>query len=97
MKKGNILIICSLVFATGIAQKQTQEKKFSFKVEGTIKNFSGKTVYLTHKLNETEIRDSAKVTNGKFNFNLKNTEPSIYWFTVNGDPNMVMFLQMKLQ
>jgi len=91
MKKGILLSISSLIFGLGFAQKQIPEKKFSFKIEGTIKNFSGKMVYVTHKSNENEIKDSAKVTNGKFTFNLKNTEPSVYWFSINSDPNTAFF------
>ncbi len=91
MKKGIILIIAAVAFGSAFAQKQASEKKFSFKVEGSIRNFTGKTVYVTHKSGETEIKDSAKVSNGKFSFNLKNAEPSVYWFSISSDPNTVYF------
>lgn len=80
-----------LFFGTGFAQKQTPQKKISFRVEGTIQNFQGKIVYITHKANENELRDSAKVTNGKFSFNLKNTEPTLYWLTISNNENAVFF------
>jgi len=91
MKKAIILIISAVTFGAAFAQKPAPEKKFSFKVDGSIRNFTGKTVYVTHKSGANEIKDSAKVTNGKFTFNLKNTEPSLYWLTINSDPNAVYF------
>lgn len=81
----------SACFLQGFAQKQAVEKKFPIKIDGTIKSFSGKTVYLTHKEGDKEVTDSAKVSNGKFVFNLKNSEPSLYWFTLQGEPNAIYF------
>jgi len=91
MKKRIVLIISALVFGQAYAQKPTAEKKISTKLEGSIRHYSGNKVYLTYKANETEIRDSAKVTNGKFTFNLKISEPSLYWLTIANDQNAVFF------
>ena len=91
MKKRIAISVLVFGFVLGFSQKQTSEKKFSFKVEGSIRNYSGKTIYVTHKSGESEIKDSAKVANGKFTFNLKNTEPSLYWLSISGDPTPVFF------
>jgi len=91
MKKAIVLSVFVLICTTGFAQKPVPEKKFSFKVDGTIKNFSGTTMYVIHKENDKEITDSAKVVNGKFTFNLKSSEPNIYWFSIKNDPNTVFF------
>jgi peroxiredoxin len=87
MKKGILFIISAVIFVQGFSQKQSSEKKFSFKIEGTIRNFSGKTIYVHHRWNENEIIDSAKTVNGKFTFNLKSVEPNLYWFTTTRENN----------
>lgn len=94
MKKILILIpILTIGFAN--AQKQAQPKTFPVKIDGTIRNFSGKTIYIHHKWDEKDYTDSAKVVNGKFNFNLKSVDPNMYWFTnsnnINEQPNYVFF------
>jgi len=74
---------------------QKKEKKFSFKVNGTINKFTGKTIYLHHKWDEKDFTDSAKVVDGKFTFNLKSVDPNLYWFTIinniNAQPNAMFF------
>ena len=74
---------------------QKKEKQFSFKINGSIKNFSGKTIYVNHKWDEKDFTDSAKIINGKFSFNLKSVEPNMYWFTtsnnINAQPNVIFF------
>jgi thiol-disulfide isomerase/thioredoxin len=94
MKKLITLSLLLLLLFTG-SFSQKKEKQFSFKVNGTIRNFNGKTVYLHHKWDEKEITDSAKVVNGKFIFNLKSIDPNMYWFSlinnVNAQPNLVFF------
>ncbi len=86
-----LLILSQLV----LAQKSKQEKTFSFKVEGTIRNFTGKTIYLHHKWNDKDYTDSAKVKDGSFVFNLKTPEQNMYWFTktpdINEQPNAIFF------
>lgn len=94
MKKILILIpILTIGFAN--AQKQAQPKTFPVKIDGTIRNFSGKTIYIHHKWDEKDYTDSAKVVNGKFTFNLKSVDPNMYWFTnsnnINEQPNYVFF------
>lgn len=84
-------MISAFVFVQGFGQKQAPEKKFSFKVDGSIKNYSGKTIYITHKSGEKEVIDSAKVSNGKFVFNLKTAEPNIYWLTIPSNSTSVYF------
>ncbi|WP_317898180.1 TlpA disulfide reductase family protein [Aurantibacillus circumpalustris] len=89
MKKGIVFIVLLFVFSSSFSQKQAPEKKFSFKVDGSIRNYSGKVVYVSHKSGETEIKDSARISGEKFSFNLKNTEPTLYWFSIKTDPTLV--------
>lgn len=96
MKKVLLSIVSVLVGLSVFSQKQAPEKKFAFKIEGTIRNFTGKTVYVSHKWNEKEYVDSAKVVGGKFSFNLKSVEPNLYWFTTSREnpqasPNGIYF------
>lgn len=87
MIKQFLVLITTLVFGSAFSQKQNQEKQFSFKIDGVIRNFSGKVIYVHHKWKDKTVTDSAKVNNGKFLFNLKAVEPNMYWFTVNSEPN----------
>ncbi len=93
MMKKLFIIIPFLAFGTVFAQKQP--KAFSVKIDGSIRNFSGKTIYLHHKWDEKNYTDSAKVVNGKFTFNLKSVDPNMYWFTtgsdINQQPNYIFF------
>ena len=77
------------------AQKKTSSKTFPVKIQGVIRNFSGKQIYLHHKWDEVNYTDSAKVLDGKFSFNLKSIDPNMYWFTltnnVNEQPNFIFF------
>lgn len=77
-----LLVSCGLAFS----QKKQEEKKFSFKIEGTIRQYPGKYIYLHHKWDEKDFTDSAKVVNGKFNFSLKSVDPNMYWFTTSANP-----------
>jgi peroxiredoxin len=91
-----ILVVVSTLLTTSVfSQKKIQEKSFPFKIDGSIRNFSGKTIYLHHKWNEITYTDSAKINAGSFLFNLKGVEPSMYWFTltndVNGQPSVPFF------
>lgn len=87
MVKRLLLLVSIFVFCGTYAQKpeKKQEKKFPVKIDGTIRNFTGKTIYVHHKTPESTISDSAKVANGKFMFNLKASEPTMYWFTTTPD------------
>jgi len=50
----------------------------NFSLKGEIKNLtSTKNIYLIRLVNQKEELDSTKVTNGKFEFNIKNASPSI--------------------
>lgn len=85
MKK--IVILFSLISGFVIAQKTNLPKPFSFKIEGTVRNFEGSKIFIHHKWNEVNYTDSAKVLNGKFTITLKSEEPNMYWFTTNSDLN----------
>lgn len=78
-----------------VSRKQIQEKTFSFKIDGTIRKFDGKKIYLHHKWDEKDYTDSAKLVNGKFSLNLKSVDPNMYWFTltndINAQPNYIFF------
>lgn len=91
MKKWNIVLSLLFVFAGAVAQKQSAEKKIPIKIDGVIENYTGKLVYLSHRAGESEARDSAKVVNGKFSFNLKSSEPNLYWINLPDNPTPVFF------
>src|SRR5262249_15996517 len=93
MIKSVLLVISTVVFSPVFSQKEA--KPFTFKVDGSIRNYSGKKVYIHHKIGDKPVTDSAKVNNDQFTFNLKNTEPAMYWFTlstdINAQPNYIFF------
>lgn len=90
-----LILIPFLSFSFAIAQKQSQPKTFPVKIDGTIRNYTGKTIYLHHKWDEKDFTDSAKVINGKFTFNTKSVDPNMFWFTttsnINEQPNYIFF------
>ena len=90
-----LILIPFLSFALANAQKSSQTKTFQIKIDGTVRNFSGKKIYVHHKWDEKDYSDSAKVVNGKFSFNLKSVDPNMYWFTltnnINEQPNFIFF------
>lgn len=92
-----IVIFFLFVFSSNIlfSQKTKQPKPFTFKIEGTVRNFAGKTVYVHHKWDEKDFTDSAIVENGKFNFKLESIDPNMYWFTLTSaiaaQPNVIFF------
>ena len=94
MIKKALTLCLTFLLISSFAQKK--EKEFLFKVNGSIRNYSGKTIYLHHKWNESDITDSAKVIDGKFSFNLKSAEPNMYWFTtfnnINYQPSAIFFI-----
>lgn len=94
MLKKYLILSLTFVSALNYAQKQTA-KPFNFKIEGSVRNFSGKTIYVHHKWDDKDFTDSAKVVNNKFAFNLKSIDPNMYWFTttnnINQQPNAVFF------
>jgi len=87
--------ILFLAFSSFMSFGQKQAKTFSFKIDGTIRNFVGNTIYVHHKWDEKDHTDSAKIINGKFTFNLKSIDPNMYWFTttnnINAQPNFIFF------
>lgn len=91
-KKATLLLF---LLSALVAFPQKDKKPFSFKIDGTIRNHSGKSIYLHHKWDEKDHTDSAKIVNGKFTFNLKSIDPNMYWFTttnnVNAQPNFIFF------
>jgi peroxiredoxin len=93
MIKHALFISAACFVLNSFAQKQ--EKEFVFKIDGTIRNYQNKTIYVHHKKAEQSKTDSAKVVNGKFSFSLKNSEPTMYWFTTTNDanaqPNVIFF------
>lgn len=95
MKKKVLVIVSTLIAGILFSQKQSPEKTFSFKIDGSIRNFSGKTIYVHHKWDDKDFTDSAKVVKGKFIFNLKSVDPNMYWFTtvsdINSQPNYPFF------
>ncbi len=96
MKNPLLVAVVSLFTLVSVAQKAVPEKSFSFKVEGSIRNFKGSKIYLHHKWNEKDYSDSAKVVNGQFSFRLKSPESNMYWFTTESNagaqPNFPFFI-----
>ncbi|MBA3663310.1 MAG: AhpC/TSA family protein [Bacteroidetes bacterium] len=82
-----------LLFLSSFSQQKS--KPFSFKIDGSIRNFTGKKIYVHHKWEEKDYSDSANIVNGKFSFNLKSIDPNMYWFTttnnINAQPNLIFF------
>jgi peroxiredoxin len=95
MIKRALVIVSACLSGIAFSQKQPAEKMFSFKVDGTIRNYTGKTIYVHHKWNDKDYTDSSKVVDGKFSFRLKSAEPNMYWFTTLRDigtqPNCIFF------
>lgn len=90
MKNNVFLLTATLISGLLVAQKPQKpapEKTFPVKIEGTISNHQGKMIYLHHRWDDKDYTDSARVTNGKFSFNLKSVDPNMYWFTTVNDFN----------
>lgn len=83
MIRRTFIIISSCVFSIASAQ----QKSFSVKIDGNIRNNSSKYIYLHHGTGDATQTDSAKISNGKFGFNLKSNEPNLYWFTNTNNPS----------
>lgn len=94
MKK-SLILLSFLALGTAFAQKQIQPKTFTVKIDGTIRNYFGKQIYMHHKWDEKNYTDSTKITNGKFSFSVKSIDPNMYWFTLTNDinqqPNYIFF------
>lgn len=91
------LLFLYLLCSVGLLYPQKkQPKAFSFNVEGEIRRFQGRTIYLHHKWDDKELTDSAQVTDGRFNFRLRSAEPNMYWFTlapgIAAQPNLIFFV-----
>ena len=91
------LLFLYLLCSVGLLYPQKkQPKAFSFNVEGEIRRFQGRTIYLHHKWDDKELTDSAQVTDGRFNFKLRSAEPNMYWFTlapgIAAQPNLIFFV-----
>lgn len=87
MKNPLITAVLALFSISVFAQKSTSQKLLPVKVEGTIRNYNGKKIYLHHKWDNVDYTDSAKVSNGKFSFSLKTPESNMYWFTLKSSPS----------
>lgn len=88
--------LCLLIFSLGsICSFAQKSKPFTFKIDGTVRNYTAEKVYVHHKWDEKDHTDSTKVINGKFSFNLKSIDPNMYWFTttnnINAQPNLIFF------
>lgn len=94
MTKRLLMAAACLILTSSFAQKKA-EKTFSYKIDGTIRNFTGKTVYVHHVRNDQNFTDSAVVKDGKFTFNMKAVEPAMHWLTlsreVGAQPNFFFF------
>lgn len=94
MKKKSTIAVFTFFTVLLCAQK-AQNKAFNFKIDGNIRNYNGKMVYVHHKWENKDYSDSAKVVNNKFSFNLKGIDPNMYWFTttnnINAQPNCIFF------
>lgn len=94
----SIIIFSAVADAQNNTSKTTKAKFDLVKVEGTITKFEGKYLYAHHQGSQQEILDSTKVISGKFAFNLKVSEPELYWITTerSGNPQQsVMFFPDK--
>ncbi len=88
--------IFSLIAVFGLSTFMVAQKQFSFSVNGNIKNYKNKYIYLNHKWDEKPFTDSVKVSNNSFTFNLKSPESNMYWITfkndINSQPNIIFFV-----
>lgn len=82
MKQAILLSVFSLFSIVATAQKNKVEKAFPIKIDGTIKNFSGKSIYIHHRWNDAEIIDSCKVRDSKFSITLQSVDPNLYWISL---------------
>ncbi|MBK9283719.1 MAG: AhpC/TSA family protein [Sphingobacteriaceae bacterium] len=86
-------LLYTLLLIPFLIISQKKEKQFNSKIIGTISNYNGKTLYLHHSWNDQVFSDSVKIVEGKFTFNLKNSEPDLYWFNLSPYPNVAPNLQ----
>ena len=100
-KKVTIITLCLATLIAGEAAAQKKQKAVPFKLSGTIRNFTGKTLYVHHIWEEKEFTDSMKVTDGKFSIELKSPESNMYWINtapfVNAPPNVMFFSDPKAE
>ncbi len=99
MRNLALAVLLSLLAVAAYPQKSAQnsEKKTAFKIEGTIRHYTGGKLFLHHRWDEKELVDSARVQNGKFVFNVKSAEPNLYWITtglVPGDQSFYFFADL---
>lgn len=79
--------IQSILLAAFLGGTIMAQKPFAFTVEGSVKNYTNRYIYLNHKWGEDFHTDSAKVEGGKFKFSSKSQEPNMYWLTFTPNPN----------
>lgn len=95
MLKQTLSLLLSGFILTGYSQSKNSSG-FNFKVEGEIKNYPKRYIYLHHKWDEKDQTDSIKVENGKFSKSFKSIDPNMYWFTtgsnINEQPNYPFFV-----
>lgn len=87
MTKSTLSILFSLLIFSSYSQKKSTQKTFPLKIEGTVSNWSAKKIYLHHRDNDLMVTDSSTVNKGKFKFQSKLAEPTMYWFSLSKDPN----------
>ena len=84
--KNTITVLLTVSVLSLFSQKK--EKQLPLKVSGTIKNFTGKKIYLNHRWDDKDFSDSTIVVDGKFTFNVKTPEPNMYWINLSAYPNV---------
>jgi peroxiredoxin len=87
MKKTVFLSLLLAISASGFSQKQSQEKPLTIKVDGSVSKFSGKHIYMHHRIGEKNFTDSTKVAKDQFSFNVKTTEPTLFWISTQRENN----------
>jgi thiol-disulfide isomerase/thioredoxin len=88
-------LLSFLCLSLAAFSQKSSQKQMPFKIDGSIRNFSGNKIYVHHKWNEQDFTDSVAVKDGKFSISLKTPEPNMYWFTtardINTQPNAIFF------
>lgn len=95
MTKSTFSILFTLLIFSSYSQKKSNQKTIPLKIEGMVRNWDTKKIYLHHRDNELMITDSSTISKGKFKFQSKLIEPTMYWFSLSRDaaqqPNIVFF------
>ncbi len=91
-----LIVFFVQLFNLVLAANDRKQNTFTFRIEGNVKNFQGKYIFLHHKWDYKDYTDSSLVSNNKFVFDLKSSEPNMYWFTLSREvlsqPNVIFFV-----